>query len=112
MRFVDEHRKSALLASIRRGMTRAEFYQIARQLDVQPQNRDYVKFDSSGGPPIDDGYFPMPNALHPHPDVSVFLLRKRVGGCAIPTDEVDVYFDRHDRVARWSSRSFTTGGCP
>ncbi len=112
MRLVDEHRKDALLASMRRGMTRAEFYESARRLDVVPGSPDYVKPNPNGGVPLDNGDFPMPNATHLHPSVSVFMLLKRVGGCAIPTDEVDVFFDQHDRVARWSSRSFTTGGCP
>jgi hypothetical protein len=53
----------------------------------------------------------MPDAAHPHPMVSIFLHRPRIG-CKIPTDAVDVYFDGNDRVAKWVTRRIITGGCP
>jgi hypothetical protein len=105
------HVKSALLKALHRGMTREEFYRVARRLHVTPSNPDYVRFAPGGGPPIDEGSFPNPNAAHPHPEVSIFLHKAAVG-CAIPTDQVTVYFNQRDQVAKWTVRSYRTGGCP
>jgi hypothetical protein len=41
-----------------------------------------------------------------------FFFKKARVGCDVPTDEVDVYFDNRDRVAKWSTRTFMSGGCP
>ena len=103
--------KTALLRTLHRGMSRAELYSAARRIGVRPSNRDYVRFAEGHGPPVDNGDFPMPNTAHPHPMVSIYL-QWRGAGCALPTDQVDVYFDARDRVSRWSVRSFMSGDCP
>ena len=92
------HAKAKLLAAIHRGMPRAAFYAAARSAGVEPGNPDYVKFGKHGGPPTDNGTFPMPNRTHAHPPVSVFIFYAATG-CAIPTDEIHVTFDSNDRVA-------------
>lgn len=108
----DYRLKAPFIAALHRGMTRHELYAAARRLSVVPDNPEYVRWGKDrNGPPIDNGDFPEPNALHPHPMVRV-VFHKPPAGCAIPTDEVDVYFDGRDRVARWTSTSFITGGCP
>jgi phosphopantetheinyl transferase len=106
----EQRQKNALLASLHRGMSRVDFYRAARRLGVKPGNPEYVRFGPSGGPPIDNGDFPMPNASHPHPMVFVFLHKPQIG-CDIPTDEVDVYFDRRDQVEKWVLLSIVTGKC-
>jgi hypothetical protein len=107
----EQHQERALLASLHRGMSRIAFYQNPRRFGVKPGSPDFVRSGPNGGPPIDNGDFPMPNAAHTRPMVSIFLFRPRIG-CDVPTDEVDVYFDRHDRAKNWVTRRIITEACP
>jgi hypothetical protein len=106
----EARQKNALLRSLHRGMSRVDFYRAARRIGVTPRNPDYVRFAPNGQSPIDNGDFPMPNAGHPHPMVSVFLDKPHIG-CGLPVDVITVYFDSHDNLSKWYSREIRTGDC-
>ncbi|MDB5091922.1 MAG: hypothetical protein JWO85_23 [Candidatus Eremiobacteraeota bacterium] len=95
-----------MLQRIHRGQTRAEFYSMARAVGVAPSNAEYVRLRSSG-PPIDNGKFPEPDAAHPHPSIQMFF--SGYGWFLWPEDEIEVFFNKSDRVVRWNVTVSTSG---
>jgi len=100
-------KERAVLSALRIGETRAALYDYARSAGALPINVDFITWGPDGRA-LTDGSFPKPNSAHPHPAVTMTFAHR--GGLFLRNvDDIDVAFDRYDRIVRWTVKTHETG---
>ena len=122
---IDAYKERSFIACLQKGMTRSKAYDCAKHLGLKLTNSDFITWHDATDPsgkaidetqervghsyvPASDGAFPEPNAKYPHPDVGISF-DKPGGLLTWPYDEINVYFDNHDKISKWKVFTATTG---